>query len=241
MKYKLVISFDGTSYHGWQKQKNALSIQDILDKSLSMIFKQKIETIGCGRTDTGVHARKFTLHFETSKKLPFTFLYNLNSVLPPDIAVHTCSRVNKNFNARFSATRREYRYFIHFEKNPFLINKSNLQYKIPDIEKMNQACKVLEKYNDFESFSKKGSDNKTTICKIYEAKWIKRKNQYIFIISADRFLRNMVRAIVGTMLDIGNGKTNIEQFEKIIQSKNRKNSSTSAPAAGLYLWDIKYR
>ncbi|NUM31796.1 MAG: tRNA pseudouridine(38-40) synthase TruA [Bacteroidetes bacterium] len=236
----MIISFDGTAYHGWQKQKNAISVQQIIEQKLEILIGKKTETLGCGRTDTGVHARKFVLHFETIKKPSKNFLYNLNSILPQDIAVLKISHVNSSFNARFSAKKREYRYFIHFEKNPFLINKSTLLNKNPDFDKLNKACEILKKYNDFASFSKKGSDNKTTICKIYEAKWVKKNKQYIFIIIADRFLRNMVRAITGTMLDIGYGKINIDDFVKIIESKDRKNSSTSAPPGGLYLWDIKY-
>ncbi|MCC6722185.1 MAG: tRNA pseudouridine(38-40) synthase TruA [Bacteroidia bacterium] len=240
MKYKLTISFDGTNYHGWQKQKNALSVQEIIEQKLEILLGKKTETIGCGRTDTGVHANKFVLHFETSLPLKNTFLYNLNSLLPEDIALLKYSRVNNNFNSRFSAKKREYRYFIHFSKDPFMINKSTYLKNKPDINIMNHACGELIKYTNFESFNKKGSDNKTTICKIYNAKWVTKKSQYIFIIVADRFLRNMVRAIVGTMLDVGFSKISLEQFKKIIESKNRKNSSTSAPAKGLYLWNIKY-
>lgn len=242
MKYKFTISFDGTAYHGWQKQKNAVSVQQVIEQKLEILFGKKIETIGCGRTDTGVHARRFVLHFETNEKIGNeNFLYNLNSILPNDIAVLKFSRAKSDFNARFSAVKREYRYFIHFEKNPFLVNKSTFLKRKPELKMLNLACEILKQYDDFESFSKKGSDNKTSICKIFEAKWIEKHNQYIFIIVADRFLRNMVRAITGTMLDVGYGKIDIEDFRKVIESKNRNNSSTSVPAAGLYLWDIKYK
>lgn len=240
MKYKLVISFDGTNYHGWQKQKNAVSVQEVLEEKLLILLGKKTETTGCGRTDTAVHARIFVLHFETEAAISKTFLYNINSLLPNDIAALSIKKADAGFNARFSAVKREYRYFLHFEKNPFLINKSVFLNKKPNIELMNKACSVLIKYTDFESFSKKGSDNKTTICEIFDAKWLKNKGQYIFTIEADRFLRNMVRAIVGTMLDVGYGKISLDKFVEIIESKNRKNSSTSAPAHGLYLWEIKY-
>jgi len=240
MKYFLKLSYNGTAYHGWQKQENANSVQETLDNAMSVLIGAPIETVGCGRTDTGVHAMCYFAHFETLSHIPDEFIYQLNSILPHDIAIEDFKPIEAENHARFSALSREYRYFIHSRKDPFLRERSYFLHKKLDIELMNVACKVLREYNDFESFCKKGADNKTTLCEIYEADWITLNHQIIFKIRADRFLRNMVRTIVGTMLDVGLHKISMDEFRQIIEAKDRQFSGSSVPACGLYLWDVKY-
>ena len=241
MRYFIEFSYNGKNYFGYQIQPNEISVQEELEKALSTILRSEIKTTGAGRTDTGVHAKKMFAHFDfeggISEKLP----HQLNSFLPPDISVRRIFEVADDFHARFDATFRTYEYFISLEKNPFTqesawqIWKRNL-----DVEKMNEACKILFEYDDFASFSKVGGDNKTTICKIYKACWEQNGTQLKFTISADRFLRNMVRAIVGTMVEIGSGKIQPEDLRKIIEDKNRNSAGTSAPAHGLFLVDVGY-
>ena len=242
-RYFLFISYNGTSYHGWQIQPDSVTVQEVLEKALSVVLNEKIKTTGAGRTDTGVHATLFCAHFdsqhndlETNKNI----VYRLNSFLPKDISVKTIRKVLPSANARFSAISRTYLYYISRFKDPFFDNSSWYIYGNLDITLMNQACSILTSYSDFTSFSRLHSDTKTNICRIYDAKWIEKSDFAIFEITADRFLRNMVRAIVGTMADIGMGKINLNEFETIIISKNRSNAGKSAPAKGLFLTDIKY-
>ncbi|MFM9945275.1 MAG: tRNA pseudouridine(38-40) synthase TruA [Bacteroidia bacterium] len=240
MKFILKLSYNGTAYHGWQRQDNAISIQQIIESALEKITGIETEIVGCGRTDTGVHARCYFAHFESEGQLDSEIVYKLNSVLPHDIAIEYCKKSDDDFHARFSATSREYRYFIHWQKNPFLINQSFFLSKKLDLEAMNQACEILMQYEDFASFCKKGADNKTTICQLMEARWEQTENQVIFKIKADRFLRNMVRAIVGAMVDVGLHKLSLTDFKKIIKDKNNQFTGTSVAACGLYLWDVRY-
>ncbi len=241
MRYFIEFSYNGKNYFGYQIQPNEISVQEELEKALSTILRSEIKTTGAGRTDTGVHAKKMFAHFDfeggISEKLP----HQLNSFLPPDISVRRIFEVADDFHARFDATFRTYEYFISLEKNPFTqesawqIWKRNL-----DVEKMNEACKILFEYDDFASFSKVGGDNKTTICRIYKAVWEQNGTELKFTVSADRFLRNMVRAVVGTMVEIGTGKIQPEDLRKIIEDKNRNSAGTSAPAHGLFLVDVGY-
>ena len=241
-RYFLQCSYNGTNYHGWQIQPNAISVQEIFENALATILREKISVVGAGRTDTGVHASFFILHFESavseidSEKM----VYKLNSFLPQDIAVQNIWNVNNDTHARFSALSRTYKYFISTKKNPF---KTDTTYKYSnqlDIIKMNEATKILFNYEDFTSFSRLHTDVKTNNCKIYLAEWKQENSQLIFTIKADRFLRNMVRAIVGTLLEVGKGKLSVNDFKKIIELKDRGAAGASAPAQGLFLVDIEY-
>jgi tRNA pseudouridine38-40 synthase len=242
-RYFIFISYKGTSYHGWQIQPNSVTVQKILDDALSVVLNEKISTIGAGRTDTGVHALFFCAHFDSnSSELASSdkLVYKLNSYLPKDISVNSIKKVLPDSNARFSAISRTYTYYISRIKDPFFDNSSWFLHYNPDIEMMNKACKLLLKHSDFTSFSKLHSDVKTNICKIHQAGWTEKENRIIFTIKADRFLRNMVRAIVGTMIEIGTGKMNLAEFENIIIAKDRSGAGRSAPAQGLFLTDIEY-
>ena len=240
-RYFLQLSYKGTNYHGWQVQPNAISVQEVLEKSLSTMLREEIAVVGAGRTDTGVHASSFILHFDSkNENIPENFVYKLNSFLSADIAVRKIWKVNLETHARFSALSRTYKYYISTEKNPFQTETSYKYLKPLDIDVMNQAAKVLFDYEDFTSFSRLHTDVKTNNCKIYQAEWKQENNQLIFTIKADRFLRNMVRAIVGTLLEVGCGKLSIDEFKKIIELKNRGAAGASAPAQGLFLVDIEY-
>jgi len=242
-RYFIYISFRGTSYHGWQIQPNSVTVQKILDEALSVVLNEKISTTGAGRTDTGVHAIIFCAHFDTLQSDLSSIknlLFRLNSYLPKDISVNSIRKVHPDANARFSAISRTYKYYISKVKDPFFESSSWFMNRNIDISLMNKTCEVLLMYSDFTSFSRLHSDTKTNICKIYFAEWKETENRLIFTISADRFLRNMVRAIVGTMIEIGSGKTRLKEFEHIILDKDRCRAGKSAPAKGLFLSDIEY-
>lgn len=230
-------------YHGWQKQPNALTVEEILAGSMSIILQEKVELTGAGRTDTSVHASYFIAHF-TSEHSDLhcrdKVLYQINALLPADIHVQRIFLMPDDAHARFDALSRSYEYHIATEKNPFLLDFCYYFFVPLDINRMNEACAILLKHSDFTSFSKMHSDVKTHNCTIYAAQWIRRDNQLVFTITADRFLRNMVRAIVGTMIDIGSEKKTIRDFEKIILAKDRSLAGTSVPAKGLILTDIAY-
>lgn len=243
MRFFLTLSYKGTAYHGWQIQPNAASVQQALQDALSMLLREDVEIVGAGRTDTGVHAAYYVAHFDTeSEKLldKDHFLYHLNAVLPKDIAVSVIRHVKDNAHARFDASLREYKYYISQSKNPF---QTDTAYHYPqplDMDRMNEVAKALKDYTDFESFCKLHADNKTTICHITESAWERKDDMLIYTVSADRFLRNMVRAIVGTLIDVGRGKIDMEQFRQIIEAKDRCSAGTSAPAHGLFLTDVHY-
>ncbi|HEY9534912.1 MAG TPA: tRNA pseudouridine(38-40) synthase TruA [Mucilaginibacter sp.] len=247
-RYFIELSYDGTHYHGWQTQPNALSVQEVLNKALSTVLRRPIETVGCGRTDTGVHAKEFFAHFTSRRPEPGTFdepdlknmVRSLNAILPHDIAIKNIFAVDDEMHARFSATLRSYQYHIHFNKDPFTHNYSWLLRDEPDVELMNAAAKIIMEYTDFSCFSKSNTQVKTNNCKISRADWVKTDNGIVFNISADRFLRNMVRAIVGTLLMVGRKEIAPESIHDIITSKNRSNAGMSVPACGLYLTEVKY-
>jgi len=241
-RYFLQCSYKGTNYHGWQIQPNAISVQEVFEDALSKILREKIAVVGAGRTDTGVHASFFILHFDVNSQFNenLDLVYKLNSFLPSDIAVQKIWPVNKELHARFSAVSRTYKYYISTEKDPFNTEYSYKYLKPLDVEKMNKAARVLFNSEDFTSFSRLHTDVKTNNCKILHAEWMMEKKQLIFTIQADRFLRNMVRAIVGTLLEVGKGKLNIEQFREIIEKKDRAAAGASALAQGLFLVDIEY-
>ena len=242
-RFFIELSYDGTNYHGWQIQPNAVGVQEVLNKALSTILRQPVETLGCGRTDTGVHAKQFFAHFDavlkSGNKINDT-IRSLNSVLPADIAIKNIFPVAADAHARFDATLRSYEYHIHFNKDPFKNGYSWLLRDEPDMELMNEAAKIIMEYTDFSCFSKSNTQVKTNNCKISNAEWVKTSEEIVFRISADRFLRNMVRAIVGTLLQVGRHEIEPWEVRTIIQSKNRSKAGTSVPACGLYLTQVKY-
>ena len=242
-RYFIFISYRGTSYHGWQIQPNSVTVQKILDNALSVVLNEAISTVGAGRTDTGVHAQLFCAHFDSTFPDLLSFknlVYKLNSFLPSDISVTSIKKVLPDANARFSAISRTYNYYISRVKDPFSEDACwHINYDL-DIEIMNKACGILKNASDFTSFCKLHSDNKTNICKIYDASWTESNNRLIFTIKADRFLRNMVRAIVGTMVEIGYGKINLMEFKSVVNAKDRGRAGKSVPAKGLFLTDIEY-
>jgi len=242
-RYFIFISYRGTSYHGWQIQPNSVTVQKILEDALSVVFNEKISTTGAGRTDSGVHAIIFCAHFDTIQSdltSVKNIIFRLNSYLPKDISVNSIRKVQPDANARFSAISRTYKYYISQIKDPFFESSSWFMNGNIDISLMNKACEILLSHSDFTSFSRLHSDTKTNICKIYFTEWEETENRLIFTITADRFLRNMVRAIVGTMIEIGLGKTGLKEFEQIIIDKDRCRAGKSAPAKGLFLSDIEY-
>lgn len=241
MRYFLEIAYNGKKYHGWQNQPDAVSVQEKIEEAMSTLLRTKIEIVGAGRTDAGVHAIQLFAHFDYAGTCSTeNLIFRLNSLLPKDIAIRDFFLVKPDAHARFDAMSRTYIYKISLEKNPFLEDFAfRLQHK-PDVEAMNEAAKILFQYNDFQCFSRSKTDVKTYLCKIYEAYWTEKEKQLIFTITADRFLRNMVRAIVGTLLDVGFHKITVAKMHEIITSKNRANAGTSVPANGLYLTKITY-
>lgn len=242
-RYFIQLAYDGTSYHGWQAQPNALAVQEVLDKALSIYFRQKIESLGCGRTDTGVHASDFYAHvdlMDIPEDKALAAVGGINALLPYQIAVRKIIPVAIDAHARFDATGRTYQYHIHFHKDPFKLNRSWLLKDCLDVEAMNNAAKILFEYTDFSCFSKSNTQTFTNNCKMMKAEFKQEGEGLVFTIQADRFLRNMVRAIVGTMVRIGKGEITAEALRTIIESKNRGNAGQSVPACGLYLVKIDY-
>jgi tRNA pseudouridine38-40 synthase len=280
MRFFIKFSYKGTNYHGWQKQPNAISVQEVLEKGLSTILNQNVVLMGAGRTDTGVHAKEMYAHFdfpvaetsafpmaetigfpvaetigfpvaETSAFLVAepveathfnieNTIHKLNSFLPIDIVVFEIFKANDHAHARFDAKKRTYQYHINPFKNAFLTNQSWYYHQNLNIDLMNKAAQILLQYTDFQCFSKAHTDVNTFNCTVFESFWIKENNQLIFTITADRFLRNMVRAIVGTLVYVGINKITIEEFEQIIKNKNRSEAGFSVPACGLFLTKIEY-
>lgn len=241
LRYFIKFSYFGKYYHGWQVQPNALSVQQILMVSLRMILREDIELTGAGRTDTGVHAKEMFAHFDTSKVLEVDAIrYKINAILPDDIAVSELFEVNQKAHARFDAFSRSYEYHIHTEKDAFLTDFSFYLKRIPEISKMNTAAEFLLKHTDFQCFSKTKTEVNNFNCTITEALWRQEGSKLVFEITANRFLRNMVRAITGTLLDVGFGKINMMEFQQILDSKNRSKAGTSVPAHGLYLTKVLY-
>ncbi len=252
MRYFIQLSYDGTGYHGWQVQPNGVSVQEVLQKALSTLLRQPTEVTGAGRTDTGVHASMMVAHFdwpadhegEGCEEMPLDctqLTYKLNRLLPPDVAVQAVRPVGPEMHARFSATRRTYHYYIHTRKDPFLRGYS-WQVNVPlDFALMNEAAQVLLEYSDFTSFSKTGTDVKTNICQLTEARWEQLKpGEWRFTVSANRFLRNMVRAIVGTLVEVGRHRMTISQMRHAIEAKDRQRAGESVPGHALYLTNIEY-
>jgi len=242
-RYFIELNYNGTDFHGWQTQPNGITVQECLDKALSTYFRQDIVTLGCGRTDAGVHATQFFAHFDLidlQEEIVVKGVTGINSLLPYTIAVKRIFKVANDAHARFDATARAYNYHLHFNKDPFKLDRSWLYKGNLDLEKMNKVAQILLNYTDFSCFSKSKTQTFTNNCKITEARFDKIDDALIFTIKADRFLRNMVRAIVGTMVLVGKGDIEIADVAQIIESKNRSKAGQSVPACGLYLVKIEY-
>lgn len=241
-RYFIYLSYDGTNYHGWQIQPNGISVQEVLMKALSTFLRKPIEVVGAGRTDAGVHARLMVAHFDFDAELDCaTVVDKLNRLLPPDVAVHRVRRVKSDAHARFDATYRTYKYYITTCKDPFSRAFSWRIFQTLDFEKMSEAAQTLFDYIDFTSFSKLHTDVKTNNCKMMYARWEQiGEHNWVFTIQADRFLRNMVRAVVGTLVEVGKGKLTVEGFRKVIEEKNRCSAGTSVPGNALFLVDVGY-
>lgn len=241
MRYFIELSYNGKNYHGWQMQPEAISIQEKLNDAVSKVWQEELEVVGAGRTDAGVHAKQMIAHFDAKGVLKKDAVYKLNSILPDDIVVHKLYEVEDSKHARFDAVSRSYEYKIWLGRNPFLLDFSwQIHSQKFDIDAMNEAAKVMLKYKDFKCFSKVKTDVYTYNCDIFEAFWELNEKELTFYITANRFLRNMVRAIVGTMVDVGLHKISVADFEDIIKSKDRSNAGLSVPAKGLFLTAIKY-
>jgi len=242
-RYFIELAYNGSQYVGWQIQPNGVSVQEKLNNALSILLKSHIEVTGAGRTDTGVHASQQFAHFDFENEMPFSLdilTYKCNALLPKDIAIKQVLPVTNEAHTRFDALARTYHYLIAFEKQVFQQDTVvHVKFDL-DFDKMNAACALLLQYDDFASFCKTHGNNKTTLCNIHQAEWIKTENGAYFTITANRFLRNMVRSIVGTMFDIGRQKISIKDFQQIIEDKDRKSAGASAPAHGLYLSGILY-
>lgn len=241
-RYFIYLGYNGKNYCGWQIQPNGPTIQQSLEEALATLLRRPVPVVGAGRTDAGVHARLMVAHFDWDEPitdLPF-LAEKLNRVLPKDIAVYRIVPVIPEAHARFDATSRTYRYYITTDKNPF---NYDFVYRIPgqlDFDAMNEACSVLFDYIDFTSFSKLHTDVKTNNCRIRQAGWKKEGDTWVFTIQADRFLRNMVRAIVGTLLEVGRGKLSVSGFRGVIEAKDRGKAGTSVPGHALFLTDVTY-
>lgn len=241
-RYFIELAYNGKPYHGWQIQPNAPTVQEELNNALSRLLGTSTPVTGCGRTDTGVNASFFVAHFDSEKTIedPKQLRYKLNRMLSNEISIFRIFPVDSELHARFSAKSRTYKYYLNKNKDPFSFEFAYRPYPLPNIDMMNQACQILMEYNDFTSFSKLHTDVKTNICHITHASWEETEKQIIFTITADRFLRNMVRAIVGTMLMIGQGKISPLQLRDIIEQKDRGSAGISVPGSALFLYNITY-
>lgn len=241
-RYFLYLKYDGTAYRGWQVQPEGRTVQGELQRALSVALRGEVPVVGAGRTDTGVHARMMVAHFDAAEGLDCSQLvYKLNRLLPRDIAADRVEAVSADMHARFSAVSRTYHYYIHTRRDPFRRAYSCEMYYIPDFDKMNEAAATLLEYDDFASFCKSHTDVKTTLCNVTEARWVQDDEySWHFVITANRFLRNMVRAVVGTLFDVGRGRIDTEGFRKIIEGKSRSAAGDSVPACALFLEKILY-
>lgn len=244
-RYFIKMAYNGKNYHGWQVQPNAESIQGMMNHAIGLILREEVNLVGAGRTDTGVHASEFFAHFETTQNLGDDeelshLAFKLNNFLPKDIAVYRIFPVGPKVHARFDATARTYKYYISRIKNPFHYDTSYYFYGELNMERMNEAARILFSYKDFTSFSKTNTQNNNNLCDLYDAKWEEENDTLVFTIRANRFLRNMVRSIVGTLLDIGQGKLEVLELHRVIQQQNRSSAGFSAPARGLFLHKIEY-
>ncbi len=242
MRYFLYFSYRGTDFHGWQRQPNGVSVQEVLEDALTLILRTPTIVVGAGRTDAGVHAQTMIAHFDTKEPISdkSKFLQRMNGVLPDSIAMQDVRAVKDDAHARFDAVRRTYEYRVTFQKDPFMGKLLTRLHAPLDFEAMNDVAKILLGTEDFGSFCKLHTDVKTTLCKVTRADWRQEGNTYVFTITANRFLRNMVRAVVGTLFEVGRGKITKEQFADIVAQKHRTAAGMSAPAEGLFLVDVEY-
>ena len=241
-RYFITLSYDGTNYHGWQVQPNGISVQGELQRVLSTLLRQEIAITGAGRTDAGVHARTMVAHFDVEGEIDCTQLaYKMNRMLAGDISIRKIEEVSPEMHARFSAIERTYHYYIHTRKDPFKRAYScEIHYPL-DFEAMNRAGQILMEYEDFGAFCKAHSDVKTTLCRVTRAEWIQAgEHEWYFVISANRFLRNMVRAVVGTMIDVGRGRLTLDGLRAVIEGKQRSDAGDSMPGNALFLEDVRY-
>jgi tRNA pseudouridine38-40 synthase len=241
-RYFIYFCYDGSRYHGWQTQPNAHTVEQEMEQALSTLLRREVLLTGAGRTDAGVHARLMVAHFDTDAPVDEVQLaYKLNRLLPADIGVRRIEAVGSDMHARFSATSRTYRYYIHTQKNPFRRNSScELHYQL-DFDRMNEAAAMLLEYSDFGAFCKSHTDVKTTLCHVTEARWEPlSEHEWCFVISANRFLRNMVRAVVGTLIDVGRNRLSLDDFRRVIEGRKRTEAGESMPGKALFLEDIKY-
>lgn len=242
-RYRIDLAYNGSHFFGWQRQPKQHSVQAEIENCFQKLYQTKVSIVGCGRTDTGVHAKYYVMHvdLDESKYDEDVLLYKMNKILPPSIVFYSIKIVSDQFHARFDATERSYRYFVHHQKDPFLNETSLLLHQKVDYQKMNEAAIELLGKKDFTSFSKLHTDVHTNLCDVREAVWVEYENgKWYFQITADRFLRNMVRAIVGTLLEIGYGKLEVHSIQEILNKKDRSEAKTSVPAHALFLWDVKF-
>ena len=251
-RYFITLSYDGTAYHGWQIQPNGISVQEVLEHALSTILRESIAITGAGRTDAGVHGRMMVAHFDTELSFDCAQLvYKVNRLLPRDVSVSRIEPVSEDLHARFSATSRTYHYYVHTGKQPFSRQYSCMLHYSLDFDKMNEAAAYLIGEKDFKCFCKAGADVKTTICNLTEARWIPTNDEFAlttddtvtnwcFVITANRFLRNMVRAVVGTLVEVGRGRLSLDEFKKIVDGGTRSDAGESMPGNALFLWEVMY-
>lgn len=241
-RYFIQLSYNGANYHGWQVQPNAVTVQEVIEKALSILTREKVDVVGAGRTDTGVHASFFVAHFELEAMLdnPKQLAFKLNAFLPEEILIVQLFAVESEMHARFSATSRTYHYYISEQKDPFRKGFVNRINHTLDMDKMNEAAALLLTFDDFTSFSKLHTDVNNNLCRVTKAEWRRENGVLVFEISANRFLRNMVRAIVGTLIDVGKGKLTIDDFKAVVEAKNRCEAGASVFAGALFLTDIQY-
>lgn len=241
MRYFIVFSYFGKSYHGWQIQPNAITVQEVLEDGLSKLLRQGLSVVGAGRTDAGVHAKQMYAHFDFDGEFDVDELvYRLNALLPDDIAIAEIRAVKEDAHARFDAIERTYEYWITQEKNPFYLDSAHYLRHRLDVPAMNEAARLLLEHRDFECFSKSNTDVRTFNCDVKKAEWTVDADKLVFTIVADRFLRNMVRAVVGTLIEVGIGKSDLEYVRNVLKSKDRSLAGPSVPAKGLYLTKISY-
>lgn len=241
MRYFITFSYQGSSYHGWQRQPDASSVQQTLEEAMQLFLKEDVSLVGAGRTDTGVHAKVMVAHFDTQQSFEIEeLIYRLNAYLDESIAILSIVEVKADAHARFDATSRSYEYWVVQQKNPFLAQATYYITHPLDVNRMNEAAALMLEHKDFECFSKSNTDVHTYLCDVTRAEWVFEGERLVFHVSANRFLRNMVRAIVGTLLEVGKGKMSIDEFKAVLDSKDRRNAGPSVPAKGLYLTTIQY-
>ncbi|MFI3263651.1 MAG: tRNA pseudouridine(38-40) synthase TruA [Rikenellaceae bacterium] len=242
-RYFIEISYCGKNFNGWQVQPDAVTVQGEIERAISLLLREKVNIVGAGRTDTGVHARYYVAHFDTNSPKDVTsddFKYHFNAILDANIVIHNIEKVKDDAHARFDAVSREYKYYVSPVKNPFARDFSYQYYRKLDVQKMNEAAAMILDYEDFTSFAKIHTDVKTNNCDVMVSEWAVEGDMLVYTVRANRFLRNMVRALVGTMLECGQGKITTEQFREIIEAKHRSRAGSSARSEGLFLTDVQY-